>query len=115
MTAQDLVGEKLIVSKRAGNQATISSWFKEYYNEHNIFATYNLIGNAALLVKEGLGVALAIDGAVSLYDKESIIWKPLYPEIELSSILIWKKYHDFSPSVKKFIDFVIMQNSYDKQ
>lgn len=106
VTATDLRNEKLFISKRSLNQTEIAKWFGEDYSEKNVIGTYNLLKNAAMLVKKNLGVALAIDGATTIYDKQSVVWIPFKPEIKLKSVLVWKKYKDTLPSATKFIEFI---------
>ncbi len=106
VTAEDLKYEKMFLPKRALNQTDISAWFGDCYSDKNVVGTYNLLKNAAMLVKKNLGVALAIDGATLIYDSQSVVWIPLKPEIELKSVLVWKKYKDASPSATKFLEFI---------
>ena len=47
-----------------------------------------------------------MSGAAELYDKSELAWKPFYPELPLSSVLVWKKYNAASPSAAKFLEFV---------
>lgn len=101
----DLVGRKIFTSHRGIAQG-VAQWFGEYYDKMNIFATYNLLYNAAMLVDCEIGAALAIEGAVSLYHNSNIIFKPFYPELSVSSVVVWKKYQPSSPAVTKFIELM---------
>lgn len=102
---EDLINEKLIVSKRSLNISDIKSWFGNKFKEENIIVTYNLIQNALHLVEKNIGIAFAIDGATSLYN-ENIKWIPLKPDIVLSNVIIWKRNGQKSASVNKFIEYI---------
>lgn len=102
---EDLLNCKILASKRTIAQG-VAAWFGDIYEKLDIYATYNLLYNAAILVENGLGVVLAIEGAMTLYHNPNIVFKPLYPELSVSSVIVWKKYQPTSSAVAKFIDFL---------
>lgn len=106
VTAEDLKDRKIFMSNRAVNHSLFSSWFGKYYDEKNIYCTVNLLYNAAMLVSKGMGCAVTIDGAVQLYNHPELNFRPLYPKIEQTSVLIWKKNQIISTCAIKFIEFV---------
>lgn len=106
VTAQDLKDRRIFMSHRAINHSLFSAWFGEYYNEKNIFLTVNLLYNAAMLVSKGMGCAVTIDGAAELYHHPELNFRPLYPKIEQTSVLVWKKNQIMSACTTKFIEFV---------
>ena len=69
VTQQDLLDLPLICSRqvvqRLGQRNEYSDWFAETGERLNIVATYNLIYNAALMVEEGVGYAIALDRLVN--------------------------------------------------
>lgn len=105
LTAQDLIGYKIFTSAR-DSVLGVSAWFGDVYDKLDIYVTFNLIYNAAMLVDCGLGAALTIEGAVSLYKNPNIVFKPFYPEFTASSVLVWKKHQPASAAVMKFWDFI---------
>ncbi len=104
ITREDLVGHKVFVSRRGVTQG-VADWFGEYYEKMEIYATYNLLYNAAVLVDSEIGAALCIEGAVSLYNSPSVIFKPFYPELTAGGTLIYKG-QPMTRTVSKFIDFI---------
>ncbi len=106
VTAEDLKDRKIFMSNRAVNHSLFSSWFGKYYDEKNIYCTVNLLYNAAMLVSKGMGCAVTIDGAVELYNHPELNFRPLYPKIEQTSVLVWKKNQMISNSALKFIEFI---------
>lgn len=106
VTVEDLKDRKIFMSNRAINHSLFSSWFGDFYNSKNIYLTVNLLYNAAMFVAKGMGCAITIDGAVQLYNHPDLNFRPLYPKIEQTSVLVWKKNQIVSACVLKFIDFI---------
>ena len=68
ITREELKNLPLLVSEQdlaAGNQSPYNVWLHQSFEKLNIVATYNLIFNAALMVREGMGYALTLDKLVS--------------------------------------------------
>ena len=61
ITAQDLEGLPLIMSRQALVQEDISRWGKKQIQNLNVVATYNLVYNAAIMTREGFGYTLTLD------------------------------------------------------
>jgi len=104
LTVKDIYSLPLIMSKRRSVQNEISSWFGDYFDKLNIIATHNMIANSAILVESGLGYALTLEGAVSLYNKDKVCYRPLNPELIATSVLAWKKHQTISLATTKFIN-----------
>ena len=104
ITREDLAGHRVFVSKQSAWQG-VTNWFGEYYDQMEIYATYNLLYNAAVLVDSEIGAALCIEGAVSLYNSPNVIFKPFYPELTVGNTLIYKA-QPMTRTVSKFIEFI---------
>ncbi len=100
ITPEDLRSLPLIVSWRIGEREA-KAWFGGDTENLNVFCTYDLIDNAALLVERRLGYAFAIKGALKAFP--GICFRPLFPEVSNTSVLVWKKYQPVSQAVQKFI------------
>jgi DNA-binding transcriptional LysR family regulator len=100
----DLKGLPLIVSKQAHRRDELRDWFRRETNTLNIVASYNLIFNASMMVKEGLGHALCLAHLVDTSADSELCFIPLYPKIESEIYLVWKKYQVFSKVAEKFLD-----------
>lgn len=102
ITVEDLRGLPLICSREAMNEEYLQ-WFGTEFDKFNISVTYNLIYNAAIMVREGLGYAISFDKLADTgYDSE-ICFRPLYPELKSELQLIWKKYQLLSPAADLFL------------
>lgn len=106
VTLEDLEHFPLIVSRQMlpkySKESGFLNWFGDKYNSLNIVATYNLVYNAGIMVKTGVGVAITLD---KLADTSSnLCFRPLYPKLESGVDFVWKKEQLFSPAAKLFLD-----------
>ncbi len=106
VTREDLYKLPLITSNRLSLQKEISNWFDNDLSQLNIFATYNIITNVAMFVSHGIAYALTIEGAVDLFNPNLLVFKPLYPELSMTSVLVWKKFQPFSSASNKFLEYL---------
>ena len=84
----------------------ILNWIGCEENRLNILVGYNLLSNIALLVEQGMGVAVCMDGALSLHASPDLRFVPLVPERSIRGVLIWKKNHVFNPAISLFVQMV---------
>ena len=102
VTAADLADSNIFMPRRGVVQG-VAEWFGEYYGKLKIFATHNLLYNAAMLVDCGIGTALTIEGAAALYKNENIVFRPFFPELCVHIAVVWKKFQPTSPAAAAFI------------
>lgn len=105
ITKEDLAKEPLITTNRLSVQKELENWLGVPFSELDIFATYNIITNVAMLVDSGVASALTIEGAVNLFEGERMVFRPLYPELPMSSVLAWKKFQPNFGAAGKFLDY----------
>lgn len=67
-----------------------------------VVGTYNLLYNAALMVREGLGCALALDRLADTSSSSELTFRPLHPKRTAPLSVVWKKYPVFSPAAEYF-------------
>jgi DNA-binding transcriptional LysR family regulator len=100
----DLRGLPLIVSNQAHRRDELRDWLGREKDALNIVASYNLIFNASMMVKESLGNALCLARLVDTSAGSKLCFIPLYPKIESEVYVVWKKYQVFSKAAEKFLD-----------
>jgi DNA-binding transcriptional LysR family regulator len=103
ISPKDLWNVPLICSRQAMEGSELSAWLKRGYDKLNIVATYNLLYNASLMVREGVGYALCLDKIINVSGDSSLVFKPLEPKLEARLDLVWKKYQVFSKASKVFL------------
>lgn len=97
---QDIIHYPLIVS----SQSNIDSKDLAGLGDYRIVATYNLLYNASLLVKAGVGIALCLDGIVPTdYEQSQLAFVRLQEDIQDPFQVIWKKQSNQSPVAKEFL------------
>lgn len=104
ITAKDLAKLPIIMVKRSNVQNELANWFGEYFKDLHIMFKSNLTTNGAVMVQKGLGYSLVIEGSIPFWDKEKICSRPLYPELNATSVLAWKRQQPFSRAAMKFIE-----------
>lgn len=95
-TIDDLLKLPLIVS-RQGMTEDYPKWFGEKMDQLNIVATFDLIYNASIMVRENFGYALSFDKLVDTSQESELCFRPLSPTLETDMYVIWKKYQVFTP------------------
>ena len=111
ITRRDLLEVPLICSRKflqqlkSGRNDCID-WFGKDFEKLNIIAVYNLVYNATLMVEEGLGCALSLDGLVNVSGDSQLCFRPLSPPLESKLNLVWKKYQVFSKAAEIFLERV---------
>lgn len=104
ITKEDLPGLPLITSDRLSPQKELEHWLGSPLSTLDIWATYNIITNVATLVDRGMACALTIEGAVNLFGNDRLIFRPLYPEMAMTSVLAWKKFRPNFDAAGKFLE-----------
>ena len=101
-------GEGLLLKRRA---LELANWFGKDFGKLTIAFTSNLGTNAAVMAMNGLGYPVSIEGAGRYWRKDLLVQKRLYPEIETSTVIAWRRNIPYSPAVRKFIELI--QNNKD--
>lgn len=99
---EDLRGLPLLCSRQSLEREELSGWLGYDFRNLNIVSTHNLIGNAVLMVQEGLGCAVTIDGLVNTRGT-GVVFRPFEPRIRADLIFAWKKCSAFSEPAKAFL------------
>ena len=66
------------------------------------FARNMVLYNGSIMVDEGVGYALCLDKIINVSGSSNLIFRPLFPKIEMGTHLIWKKYQILSKAAQKF-------------
>ena len=99
---EELIGLPLIVS-RQGATNEMPQWLQKNYDRLEIVATYDLIFNASILVKEGIGYALGFDKLVHTGAESILCFRPIIPKITSPMRLIWRKEQRLSKAAELFL------------
>lgn len=98
----DLWDKPLIFNRNTRNGDLITGWLQKDLEELHIAATYNLLYNGSLMVRDGLGYAFALDRIINTADSE-LCFRPLSPTLHAGMYVVWKKYQVFSKAAEKFL------------
>ncbi|WP_432631812.1 LysR family transcriptional regulator [Brachyspira sp.] len=107
VTKNDLINLPLILSRQPlynrPSDNKFLEWFQSDFDKVNIVATYNLIYNASIMVKSGIGYAVCLDKLINT-NGSSLCFVPLKPKLESELNIVWKKGQVFSPAGRIFLD-----------
>lgn len=103
ITAEDLIGEPLIISRQAFHNSDFEEFFLCGQEKLNIVATYNLLFNGSIMVDEGMGYAICFDKIINVSGDSNLCFRPLSPRIEASMSIVWKKYQVHSKITEHFL------------
>lgn len=77
-------------------------------------STFNLSGNAAVFVKEGLGITLTFDKLIEIDKEGDLCFRPITPILKTNMYAIWKKYQIFTPvaqlMLKQLNSILVLKN-----
>lgn len=93
---EDLLDHPLICSRQSMTEE-MQKWLGEMLDKLNIIATYDLLFNASVMVREGLGYALGFDNIIYTGQESPLCFRPLDPALQSPMYIIWKKYQVFTP------------------
>lgn len=100
---EDLIPYPIFCSEQSV-KADLPRWCGEETDRLQIMATFNLSNNAAVFVREGLGVALTFDRLIETSPGSSLCFRPLAPVLRTKLYVIWKKYQIFTPAARLLLD-----------
>ena len=101
--AQLLQELPLICPRQVLQQNDLSWWLGHGLERFKVVATYSLLFNAAILVEEGLGYALCIDG---LIENERLCFKPLEQNNTAQLVFAWRRTSMLSQASKCFLEIL---------
>lgn len=100
----DLANVPLLVSRQSLERDEFIGWLGHPMEELDIAGTYNLVFNASIMVREGCGCAVCLDGLVETSGESDVRFVPLAPKAESHLTVAWKKYPAFSKPAERFLD-----------
>ena len=103
VSAKELMNVPLIASSRPIVQHYLSHWFQTDFDKLHIVAHYNLINNASILVKEGIGHVLTIE---NVNHNPHLAFVPFAPSLESGNVIVWKKHQVFSKATTRFLEML---------
>lgn len=102
----ELRDQPLMLPSRASSRTEIINWLGCDERQLNIPVSYNILSNTALLVEAGVGVAICLEGALSIHHSSDLRFVPLKPERFLRGVLIWKKDRVFNLATSMFVQML---------
>ncbi|MCI8499382.1 MAG: LysR family transcriptional regulator [Clostridia bacterium] len=102
---KDLERVPLLCSRQALSHNELSGWLGKDFTKLRIRSTHNLLFNASLMVEEGLGCALAIEGLINTAER-NLVFRPFEPTVRAELIFARKKYRVLSKAAELFLQYL---------
>lgn len=102
----DLYGLPLICSSQNKVANEILGWMGSKAGHLEIVATYTLLYNAAIMVAEGIGAAICLDGIADISSASGLCFRPFSPALNVNMAIAWKKGGALSTAASIFHDIL---------
>ena len=102
VTPQDLIGLPLILPTNIIVETVVSKWLGSVRDKVTVIAKGNLLYNEAMLAKSNAGFVITMRMDC---EYNGLRFVPLFPALESSTALAWKKEQIFSSATAAFIEF----------
>ena len=109
ITAEDLVGLPLFTSEQSWEN-DIRPWAKECFPRLHLEGSFRLAYNGSMFAREGLGILLTLNNLIDTSPGSGLVFRPLYPHLEMKMYLIWNKYQSFTPIAERFLKQIEKSN-----
>ncbi len=105
ITAGDLAGLPLFTSEQSWEH-DIRPWAGEKFSQLRLEGSFRLAYNGSMFAKEGLGILLTLNNLIDTSPGSGLVFRPLYPHLEMKMYLIWNRYQSFTPIAERFLNQV---------
>ena len=102
ITADDLAGLPLFCSEQSWEN-DIRPWAKERFSSLRLEGSFRLAYNGSMFAKEGLGILLTLNDLIDTSAGSGLVFRPLFPRLEMKMYLLWNKYQSFTPIADRFL------------
>lgn len=103
---EDLLDQPLIIPRRLKEGGPLDNWMHRDIGTLRISATYSLVFNASLMVKDGMGCAICLDRIINTAGDSGLCFRPLAPAVHAHMSIVWKKFQVFSKASESFLDIL---------
>ncbi len=106
ISPEDLKDLPLIIPRRSGVRAEIASWLGSHSDILEKAFSSDLPSTSIIMVIEGLGYAILINGSGKYWSHDNIVLKPLMPPLKASTVIAWRKGIATPRYINAFIEFM---------
>lgn len=103
LTAEDICAQPLIVSNEMLRSDLLTDFTGKAMDELNITATYSLLYNASIMVRDHLGIAVGLDRIINTSGNSDLVFRPLSPKKTSGMCIAWKRCPVFSKAASAYL------------
>ena len=104
VSLKDISGQELLIPRQPNHSTMLSDLIAEKAPSSHIAAEYNLIYNASVMVREGMGCAITLDKLINVSGDSELCFIPFDPPMEAVCHFIWKRYPVFTKAASTFLE-----------
>ncbi|MBP3793122.1 MAG: LysR family transcriptional regulator [Ruminococcus sp.] len=104
VTLNDISGQPLLIPRQPNHSTMLSDLIAQHAPSSHIAAEYNLIYNASVMVREGMGCAITLDKLINVSGDSELCFVPFDPPMEAVCHFIWKRYPVFTKAANTFLE-----------
>ena len=104
VTLKDISGQSLLIPRQPNHSTMLSDLISQHAPSSHIAAEYNLIYNASVMVREGMGCAITLDKLINVSGDSELCFVPFDPPMEAVCHFIWKRYPVFTKAASTFLE-----------
>lgn len=104
ISPSDLAGKPLILSHQASKSEEMRKWFGDELKNLNAVGNYDLLYNASIFVKNTGAYLIGLEGIIDTGPNSGLLFRPLYPTLEVELALVSKKGVSLGKAAKKFLE-----------
>ena len=97
-----MIGLPLFCSEQSWEN-DIRPWAKECFDRMRLEGSFRLAYNGSMFAREGLGILLTFNNLIDTSPGSGLVFRPLFPSLEMKMYLIWNKYQSFTPIAERFL------------
>ena len=102
ITADDLAQLPVFTSEQSWEN-DIRPWAGEKFPQLHLEGSFRLAYNGSMFAKEGLGILLTLNDLIDTSPGSGLVFRPLYPPLEMKMYMIWNRYQSFTPIAERFL------------
>lgn len=103
---EDLKEAPMIYSRHSMIRELLTSTLGRELDDPKVLGSYDLIHNAAIFVKHGMGCVLTFDNLLTITEDSPLTMRPLDPQITVPLHLAWKKQQIFTRAAQLYLETV---------
>ena len=102
----DLAGRKIMLPDRPLVGSEQTGWLSRDASDYDVVVVNNLFNNAAIMVREGVGILFTYESLARLSAGDGLVFIPLEPAMEEVFHCVWRRHEPLSHAARRFLEML---------